>query len=71
MFASINLMCNFTSTNNNNMKKSIKNTKKIELPAHLQIIADRWNSNYKNVASDYAQKISFTITDVTPAGYGN
>jgi hypothetical protein len=54
------------------MKKSIKNTaNKIQLPAHLQIMADRWNSNYKNIASDYAKNFSYKITDVTPAGYGN
>jgi hypothetical protein len=54
------------------MKKSIKNTaNKIQLPAHLQIMADRWNSNYKNIASDYAKNFSYTITDVTPSEYGN
>jgi hypothetical protein len=46
------------------MKKSNKSIKKqIQLPAHLQILADRWNENLKNN--------SYTITDVTPAGYGN
>lgn len=54
------------------MKKSNKKTaNKIQLPAHLQILADRWNQNYKNIASDYAKNFSYTITDVTPEGYGN
>lgn len=54
------------------MKKSNKKTaNKIQLPAHLQIIADRFNSNYKNIALEYANKFSYTITDVTPEGYGN
>lgn len=45
------------------MKKTKKTIKKqIQLPAHLQILADRWNENLK--------KMSYTITDVTPEGYG-
>ena len=56
----------------NKMEKSNKNTaKKIQLPAHLQIMADRWNSNYKNIATNYAKNFSYTITDATPEGYGN
>jgi hypothetical protein len=54
------------------MKKSTKSSQnKIQLPAHLQIIADRFNSNYKNIAADYSKSNSFKITDVTPEGYGN
>jgi hypothetical protein len=58
----------------NKMKKQTKKTtvkKEIKLPAHLQLLADRFNSNYKNIASDYAKRISFKIEDVTPEGYGN
>jgi hypothetical protein len=54
------------------MKKSNKKFgNKIQLPAHLQILADRFNSNYKNIATEYSKKISYSIQDVTPAGYGN
>jgi hypothetical protein len=54
------------------MKKSNKNTQnKIQLPAHLQVLADRFNTNYNNIASDYSKNFSFTIQDVTPSGYGN
>jgi hypothetical protein len=54
------------------MKKSNKNTaNKIQLPAHLQVLADRFNTNYNNIASDYAKNFSYTITDATPEGYGN
>lgn len=46
------------------MKKSTKKSEqKIQLPAHLQILADRWNENLK--------KYTFIIQDVTPEGYGN
>jgi len=61
-----------SNENKNKMKKSNKNTTaKIQLPAHLQVLADRFNSNYKNIASDRAKNFSYTIQDVTPAGYGN
>ena len=54
------------------MKKLTKKSEqKIQLPAHLQILADRFNSNYKNIAADYSKTHSFIIQDVTPEGYGN
>ena len=72
LFGVVKKGCTFTSTNNNNMKKSNNKTQnKIQLPAHLQIMADRWNSNYKNIASNYAKNYSYKITDATPDGYGN
>lgn len=51
----------------NNKKTEIKN--EIKLPAHLQMIADRFNSNYKNAASEYVSKFEYKISDVTPKGY--
>ena len=48
-----------------------KTTAKIQLPAHLQVLADRFNSNYNNIALNYSKNFSYTIDDVTPAGYGN
>jgi hypothetical protein len=62
----------FTSQTTTIMKKSNNKTQnKVQLPAHLQIMADRWNSNYKNIASNYAKNYSYKITDATPDGYGN
>ena len=54
------------------MKKATKKTEvknEIKLPAHLQMIADRFNSNYKNTQTEYSAKVSYKITDVTPEGY--
>lgn len=40
------------------------------LPAHLQMIADRINNNYKGVKEVFESKIACEIIDVTPEGYG-
>ena len=47
---------------NETIMKTTKKTIKTEVPAHIKMIAAQIEAN--------AKKFGFTITDVTPKGYG-